>query len=292
MKRFPGWLEVRTSSTPSTMFPRTTTSNDRYITSIPTASTPNTHPPTNVPATTIFNHLARNPRPWILRRILWSENPSDLQGELKGIATFTPKPIPLHPTRNSHDDAGKDPNKHLNEMVYTEEGETAASGLRRVAGMRWTKKYIWRLAEGKSENSHTDDRIEVWFVKIPDEKANSSSITTATGKDTGAGDERDYIFHNLRFDNPADGTNNAISPDMTSFREPGFPLESISTKDEDFTTLTAHGHHLCINDTYQTAYSFRLKGEGSSMEVVRWASKHVVTGPKKSQVITNIYHRE
>lgn len=295
MKRFPGWLRVKASSIPSTMLPQPPTSSDTHITtdSIPTTSTrepSSTHPPNSVPATAIFNSLARNPRPWILTRRLWSENSSDLQGELKGVATFTPKPT-LHSVNHNHNrnDAGEEePNKHITEMVYKEEGETAAPGLRGVAGMTWTKKYIWRLAD----DGHTGDSIEVWFVKIPDGKAISSSTATTTGKGNEAEDESDYVFHNLRFGNTADGANNALSLDgTTTFGETVIPQENFSS-DGDFATLTAHGHHLCVNDTYQTTYSFRLQGEDSSFEVVRWASKHVVTGPKKNQVITNTYHRE
>ncbi|TPR11595.1 AAA domain (Cdc48 subfamily) protein [Aspergillus niger] len=53
--------------------------------------------------------------------------------------------------------------------------------------------------------------------------------------------------------------------------------------------VTARGNHLCINDMYRTAYAFRvLKGDGIG-EVVSWASRHVVKGPKKDQDIVNYY---
>ena len=51
--------------------------------------------------------------------------------------------------------------------------------------------------------------------------------------------------------------------------------------------VTASGNHLCINDMYRTAYAFRIREEDG--EVVSWASRHVVRGPKKDQDIVNYY---
>ncbi|KAK2754240.1 hypothetical protein FQN54_007119 [Arachnomyces sp. PD_36] len=242
--------------------------------------------PTNIPVSTIFRSLARNTRPWALTRKLWSENPSDLQGELKGVATFLPKP-PAPALNGNHN--GEDVDNPITEMVYKEGGETAAPGLRGVTGMRWTKKYIWRLAQGKEDGA--GDSIEVWFVKITDGKPKSTPAL-ASNKHPAADDERDYIFHELRFE---DRDHRASDIDDIPSEQIDFPLhlqEHISSRDGDSTILTAHGHHLCINDIYQTTYSFRLRGEGSSTEVVRWASRHIVKGPKKKQVIINIYDRE
>lgn len=284
MKRFPGWLRVKTSSIPSAMLPQHTTPSNRRPIATATTTAPATHSPTNNPSSSIFLSLARNPRPWTITRKLWSENPSDLQGELKGVATFTPKP------HNGEEDV--DNSNPITEMVYKEEGETAMPGLRGVAGMRWTKKYIWKLANGKKggddDGDDDDDSIEVWFVKITDCKA------TAADKDE---DERDYIFHDLQFGNDGHGANdeNGLLPDDKAPPEIEFPLdlqENVSSDGGGFTTLTAHGHHLCVNDTYQTIYSFRLQGEGTSTEVASWASRHVVNGPKKRQVILNVYDQQ
>lgn len=247
--------------------------------------------PVDMPATTIFNSLACNPRPWKLTRKLWSENPSDLQGKLEGIATFSPL-ASLHSVNQNT--PGKDVNKRISEMVYKEEGETAAPGLHGVAGMRWTKKYIWRLADGKGEDTGLvgDGSIEVWFVKIADGNAKSSCTATTTGKDIDTPDERDYMFHDLRFaSSAASGTSGDLSPERSVFGELESPPE-IYPDDGETRVLHACGHHLCVNDTYQTTYSFQLRGKGSSAEVIRWASEHVVTGPQKNQVITNIYQRE
>ncbi|KAJ5167617.1 uncharacterized protein N7482_003211 [Penicillium canariense] len=96
---------------------------------------------------------------WALTRTLRSDNPFDLNGELRGTATFTALPST----------ADRD-------WLYSEEGDipTTVSGGAAQAGLRWTKKYIWR----------DDDagRISVWFVKV------------APGPE-----EADYLFHNFEF---------------------------------------------------------------------------------------------
>jgi hypothetical protein len=200
---------------------------------------------------------------------------------LKGVATFSLSHPPPRQDNNGVDDDGEK-SAILPEMVYKEQGETAAPGLRGVGGMRWTKKYIWRLVAG--------DGIEVWFVKLPGGVLGMSAA--------GDKDERDYIFHELRFDDGGnDGQDGMSSDDEKLAEEIDFPLslqENFPNGEDggDFTTLTARGDHLCVNDMYHTTYSFRLRGEGSSAEVVCWASRHVVRGPKKRQVIVNVYDRE
>lgn len=194
---------------------------------------------------------------WALTRTLRSDNPLDLNGELRGTATFTPLP-------NTAD----------RDWVYSEEGEipSSVSGGAAQAGLRWTKKYIWRDGDA--------GRISVWFVKV------------APGPD-----EADYLFHNFDF---ADAT---IKPEASSQGEenaketeegktelitPPTP-PAISTTDAETTVLMARGNHLCINDMYRTAYAFRIRSETG--EVLSWASRHVVRGPKKNQDIINRYER-
>lgn len=194
---------------------------------------------------------------WALTRTLRSDNPLDLNGELRGTATFTPLP-------NTAD----------RDWVYSEEGEipSSVSGGAAQAGLRWTKKYIWRDGDA--------GRISVWFVKI------------APGPD-----EADYLFHNFDF---ADAT---IKPEVSSQgAEQGNETEegkaelitpptppAITTTDAGTTVLMARGNHLCINDMYRTAYAFRIQSETG--EVLSWASRHVVRGPKKNQDIINRYER-
>jgi hypothetical protein len=189
--------------------------------------------------TALFGSL-RNSR-WTLTRTLRSNNPLDLNGELRGTANFTALP------NTDHD------------WLYSEEGEIPAipgSGAA-LAGLRWTKKYIWRTTDA--------DKISVWFVKV------------APGPD-----EADYLFHDFDFETtPAENKGNSefVAAPTPPTVAPG----------SETTVLAARGNHLCINDMYRTAYAFRIRPD--SGEVVSWASRHVVHGPKKDQDIINRYER-
>ncbi|KAJ5115353.1 hypothetical protein NUU61_001112 [Penicillium alfredii] len=185
---------------------------------------------------------------WSLTRTLRSENPLDLNGELRGTATF----IPQHNNNNS---ASRD-----RDWLYCEEGEipTSVGG---AAGLRWTKKYIWRLAE--------TGRVSVWFVKV------------APGPE-----EADYLFHDFDFLGAASAP--STGDDSTEYVAPPTPPTVTATGPET-TVLVARGSHLCINDMYRTAYAFRVHPETG--EVLSWASRHVVQGPKKEQDIVNRYER-
>ncbi|OQE28822.1 hypothetical protein PENSTE_c003G01830 [Penicillium steckii] len=189
--------------------------------------------------TTLFNSLG-NSR-WSLTRILRSDNPLDFNGELRGTAAFSP-------LSSDHD------------WLYSEEGEIPSSigGAAAIAGLRWTKKYIWR--------TNDTGRISVWFVKV------------APGPE-----EADYLFHNFDFaESLPEGKE--TSPDFVSPPTPP-AIETSGTT----TVLEAQGNHLCINDMYRTAYAFRIRPETG--EVLSWASRHVVKGPKKDQDIINSYTR-
>lgn len=181
---------------------------------------------------------------WSLTRVLRSDNPLDINGELRGTATFSALPSDR-------------------DWLYAEEGEIPSSvgGAAAVAGLRWTKKYIWRTNES--------GRISVWFVKV------------APGPE-----EADYLFHNFDFtETPSEGQ---VAAEVTAeFVVPPTP-PAIETSDAT-TVLAAQGNHLCINDMYRTAYAFRIRPETG--EVLSWASRHVVNGPKKDQDIVNCYQR-
>ncbi|KAJ5104195.1 hypothetical protein N7532_004724 [Penicillium argentinense] len=192
--------------------------------------------------TALFGSLG-NTR-WSLSRVLRSDNPLDINGELRGTAAFTA----LNPSDR--------------DWLYSEEGEipSAVTGAAAVAGLRWTKKYIWRGSD--------TGRISVWFVKV------------APGPD-----EADYLFHNFDFSestSPADA--NESTGDFVTPPNPPVVVTSDPT-----TILAAQGNHLCINDMYRTAYAFRIRPETG--EVLSWASRHVVKGPKKDQDIVNSYQR-
>ncbi|KAL3456495.1 hypothetical protein BJX64DRAFT_281322 [Aspergillus heterothallicus] len=227
---------------------------------------------------TLFSSLSRTtsgpsstPTRWTLLRTLKSENPNDIVGELHGSAVFTPlrsSPTASTPQSTSSPapaaDSKEDSDAETDqELLYSEEGSLPQSF---GPGLRWTKQYIWRFTR--------DGNVSVWFVKV-DKKP-----------DPDAEAERDYLFHEFDFglspSAPGTGTD-AVSGD--EFVMPPTPPEvpgAMQTK-----VIAARGNHLCINDMYRTAYAFRI--EEQSGEVVSWASRHVVRGPKKGQDIVNLY---
>ncbi|KAJ5754120.1 uncharacterized protein N7511_008273 [Penicillium nucicola] len=208
--------------------------------------------------TTLITSLS-NTR-WTLIRTLRSENPLDLNGQLQGNASFTPQ-SPANSTTDEQD------------WLYCEDGEipsTIGIGASQP-GLRWTKKYIWRV------NPETG-RVSVWFVKV------------APGPE-----EADYLFHDFEFDSESGLLDSAhvksdAQNDPGEFVAPPVPSAVLATGSGNETTvLNARGNHLCINDMYRTAYAFRIEPETGV--VVSWASRHVVRGPKKGQDIVNQYVR-
>ncbi|RDW70700.1 uncharacterized protein DSM5745_08211 [Aspergillus mulundensis] len=225
---------------------------------------------------TIFSSLTRAPSPsttpstststppsWTLLRTLKSENPNDIQGDLHGTATFTPLPPhrPQAPKAENEEEGGAE--EHT-DLLYSESGSLPTSF---GPGLRWTKKYIWRLS--------ANGRISVWFVKMDKKPSGQSSDA----------EEADYLFHEFDFAATASSEMNSaefVAPPMPP-EVPGLP-RGATTK-----VIAARGNHLCIDDMYRTAYAFRVD-EGSG-EVLSWASRHVVRGPKKGQDIVNLYSR-
>ncbi|KAL4884449.1 hypothetical protein BJY04DRAFT_215415 [Aspergillus karnatakaensis] len=204
---------------------------------------------------------------WTLLRTLKSENPNDITGDLHGTATFTPlrKRTPSNLEQNSNDD------EHT-ELLYSEEGSLPASF---GPGLRWTKKYIWRLSP--------DGKISVWFVKV-DKRYEEGE------------EEADYLFHEFDFSTAVSSLSTASASAGEEFVSPPTPpdtgigsLFKTDTGSGSGTVVAARGNHLCINDMYRTAYAFRVQ-EGSG-EVLSWSSRHVVKGPKKGQDIVNLYSR-
>ncbi|CAI7651199.1 unnamed protein product [Penicillium glandicola] len=184
---------------------------------------------------------------WTLTRTLRSDNPFDLNGELRGTATFTAQP----PTTTDRD------------WLYCEEGEIPSNvGTGALPpGLRWTKKYIWRLGSDSG-------RVSVWFVKV------------ASGPE-----EADYLFHDFDFDSGSDlleSGSGSVQKDPGEFVAP--PVPPAVSIGKETTVLNARGNHLCINDMYRTAYAFRI--EPDTGEVLSWASRHV------GQEIVNRYEKE
>lgn len=218
-------------------------------------------------ASRVFKSLAKDSRPWNLTRILHSDNPADLQGELQGTASFRPR-------------------RNADELLYDEAGSMASpSGT--MVGMRWSRKYIWRLlsstmqAEPELENATPNDAdVGVWFVKL------TKRPLEGTEDNDDDEEEPDYLFHTLDFHStrePDSKTPPPVSNDSTTLIPP--PVSDCSTK-----VISAHGHHLCVNDIYETTYVFRIV-DNDVGGIVSWACRHIVRGPKKNQNITNLYTR-
>ncbi|PYI03841.1 hypothetical protein BO78DRAFT_399538 [Aspergillus sclerotiicarbonarius CBS 121057] len=220
--------------------------------------TPTTTMP-NIP--TLFTSLTRHP--WTLLRVLKSTNPHDIQGPLYGTASFTSIP----PTTTASPEEDKE---SLTQILYTETG-TLPTTL--GPNLQWKKSYIWRLTSPGND-------LSVWFVKV-------AEPTVA-----------DYLFHGMVF-----GDREQSSQELASrgsgeggngegegeeyVSAPVPPALQQAGENGDTMVVTAKGNHLCINDMYRTAYAFRVRRDDG--EVVSWASRHVVKGPKKDQDIVNYY---
>lgn len=211
----------------------------------------------------LLSHLfaSLSPRPWHLRRTLRSDNPADINGDLTGVATF-------HPLSSSRNNNNIEKEK---EMVYREEGEMPSS-VRGMAGLRWSKKYIWRLQTTQQEQEQDEEgqagEISVWFVKIqPGEE------------------QADYLFHEFDFGSKNPAASCGGGEEGEEMVEP--PVPPAATHADETKVIKARGNHLCIKDMYRTAYAFRIVAETG--QVLSWASRHVVKGPKKNQDITNLY---
>jgi hypothetical protein len=233
-------------------------------------------PPSRTLINTLFTSLAQAPGPsgrhavprrWTLRRTLRSDNPADITGDLCGTASFH--------AQKSHGNAPESDDV-LRDMVYREEG-TMPAAIRGMAGLRWSKKYIWRLDQDTSAESDgypAGGGISVWFVKI---RSQHDRPVPVEDED----DEADYLFHDFEFNVARQET------EGEEFVEPPTPPSVVP---EESVVLMARGNHLCIKDMYRTAYAFRVAPDTG--EVLSWASRHVVKGPKKVQDIVNFYERE
>lgn len=121
-------------------------------------------------ASSVFKALATDSRPWNLTRRLRSDNPLEIQGKLKGTATF----------KRSRNEGSSS----QNDLVYEEQGEMLDLSGRNTTGMKWSRKYMRRLL---------DSDLSVWLVK-----ANVKSRKEST-QDRQAEGLPDYLFHQLQF---------------------------------------------------------------------------------------------
>ncbi|PWY86933.1 hypothetical protein BO70DRAFT_360658 [Aspergillus heteromorphus CBS 117.55] len=265
----------------------TTTTDDSppLPTSLPPPQPHQAMSPTHSILPTLFTSLTRTPR-WSLLRTLKSSNPHDINGDLHGTATFTLLSPSTETTHHHHHQEPPQPQEEEEEekpssptkpqplessSLYTESGSLPAALSPTTLPLQWKKSYIWRL---------TPTQISVWFVK---------PAATETP-------EPDYVFHGMEFrqssgDDAGVGDGEAEEGYVSPPVPPPVRKREISDgeAEEETMVVTARGNHLCINDMYRTAYAFRLRaGDG---EVVSWASRHVVKGPKKNQDIVNLYSR-
>ncbi|PGG99838.1 hypothetical protein AJ79_08390 [Helicocarpus griseus UAMH5409] len=232
------------------------------------------------PASVIFRSLS-DPRPWHLTRTLQSENPADLNGELKGTASFV-----------SSTDTDTE---RVRELLYKEEGEMPGAG-GGLAGLRWSRKYIWRLSTSsylkdepkeRATKQENEESLSVWFVKL--HKPTSDSERTKHAAQTENIAEADYIFHELEFQDGSTTADGMLSSEVPRPFAPNVIVPP-SVQEPNTKIVVGRGRHLCINDDYLTIYAFRLGGDPEN--VVSWSSRHIVRGPKKSQDIVNLYSRK
>ncbi|WPG98814.1 Hypothetical protein R9X50_00161100 [Acrodontium crateriforme] len=175
------------------------------------------------PVAAIFESLQGS---WRLRRALDSKLPGFPSGIFEGTASFTPR----QPTAETT--AG--------ELLYSENGELkTGNGL----SLRATRQYIYRY-------SSDEDKISAWFVK-------------ESTKQTGGGEEVDYLFHDLE-------------------------MEQGEGK-----VWLGRGEHLCERDMYWALYEFRLaevaEEDGRQMDL--FGVRYKVVGPDKDYTSDSAYQR-
>ncbi|KAL1952819.1 hypothetical protein VTO42DRAFT_4124 [Malbranchea cinnamomea] len=293
----------------------------------------------------IFRALARDCRPWTLRRTLRSENPADLQGELRGKACFQQVPRARPKTEKAVkdlDDSTEDKKEEervpprltartaddMIDLLYVEEGEvpslSAGRGASTMAGLRWSRKYVWRLTTtttttimpGRSRSRSGDDGSGRRACPAPRDKdgpAETQETERRSGHDRetdgvisvwfvkpATHDEPDYLFHEMRFE-PVAELSSVSSSDTEMLAQTQVPIPP-DVPGRETTVLVARGEHLCVRDNYSTTYAFRVTTAAaeqdedddgpSAGEVVSWASRHVVKGPSKNQDILNMYSRD
>lgn len=213
-------------------------------------------------ATALFTSLAHDARPWRLRRMLESANCNDLRGKLDGTTTFTPL--------MSHKDNPKPEPELTDALVYREEGIMHVGLAPGLPPVQFSRHYAWKLDGGvEAMDDNGDEKtLSVWFVKLGVQPV-----------------QIDYLFHRLELQLLDRDANLAGVP---------IPAGPVGGDEDQRATciILATGGHPCVNDYYRTVYTFRMEVSNDSLgELVSWASRHVVEGPNKAQVITNWYER-
>ena len=143
------------------------------------------------------------------------------------------------------------------EMLYHEEGQFQMQGP--SAGvpmpyMTFSRNYVWRIDFPSARAPHPG--LSLWFAKPGTE-------------------ELDYLFHGLI----VDGRTSAQCSDIAQ---------------EGPAIVQAHGSHLCVEDQYETDYTFTFthRKAGAKLALAQWQTVHTVKGPNKDQRIETIFTRD
>jgi hypothetical protein len=145
----------------------------------------------------------------------------------------------------------------VREMLYHEEGQfqmQAPAPGVHMPYMTFSRNYIWRLNSANAALG--EPLISLWFTK------------------PGA-EQLDYLFHNLVMDDQTPGQLSEHSRHGAS-------------------VIRAHGSHLCVEDQYETDYTFRFtdQGDAEKPSLVQWQTIHTVKGPNKNQRIETTFTRD
>ena len=144
----------------------------------------------------------------------------------------------------------------IGEMLYHEEGRfqmQAPSLGAQVPYMTFARNYIWRIDSPPS--GATQPAISLWFAKPGTQ-------------------ELDYLFHPLIIDSCTPDPHKAILKGHRAI-------------------LQARGSHLCVEDQYETDYTFTFTHyeDTSMLSLAQWQTVHTVKGPKKDQRIETTFTR-
>ena len=143
------------------------------------------------------------------------------------------------------------------EMLYHEEGQFQMQGPSvgvQMPYMTFSRNYIWRIDFPSVRGPQPG--ISLWFAKPGTE-------------------ELDYLFHGL------------IVEGRTS-------AQCINVFQGGPATIQAHGSHLCVEDQYETDYTFTITHheDGAKLALAQWQTVHTVKGPHKDQRIETTFIRD
>ncbi|KAL9113686.1 MAG: hypothetical protein Q9227_002131 [Pyrenula ochraceoflavens] len=213
-------------------------------------------------------------RPWTLTRTLRNGGPqSPPSGWCSGIATFS---LLRESSQKMNKISGGE--TRIREVLYHEKGEfemrTGPVDGSHIMKAPFEKKYIWRLEEEDARNSDKgEEKLSIHFVKPAGSSSSSGGSESGSekGKAVSPCEEIDYLFHELSFQQAS---------------------QSLPEAKDSARILRANGDHLCVQDDYQSEYTFKVdNAEDSGLEVRSWEMSHTVKGPQKNQLIHTVFNR-